>query len=78
MVDAADPLREERIAQVDAVLEDIGAGDLGVQVQLQPGDTHSLLAAMASMQRPHTPLAAISSPMIRKTARCPSVNRAAI
>ncbi|SIQ02586.1 GTP-binding protein HflX [Solilutibacter tolerans] len=28
VVDAADPLREERIAQVDAVLEDIGAGDL--------------------------------------------------
>ncbi len=28
VVDAADPLREERIAQVDAVLEEIGAGDL--------------------------------------------------
>lgn len=28
VVDAADPVREERIAQVDAVLEDIGAGDL--------------------------------------------------
>lgn len=28
VVDAADPLREERIAQVDAVLEDIDAGDL--------------------------------------------------
>ncbi|MBS7459011.1 ribosome rescue GTPase HflX [Coralloluteibacterium stylophorae] len=28
LVDAADPLREERIAQVDAVLEEIGAGDL--------------------------------------------------
>ena len=28
VVDAAGPLREERIAQVDAVLEDIGAGDL--------------------------------------------------
>ena len=28
VVDAADPLREERIGQVDAVLEEIGAGDL--------------------------------------------------
>lgn len=28
VVDAADPLRDERIAQVDAVLKDIGAGDL--------------------------------------------------
>jgi GTP-binding protein HflX len=28
VVDAADPLREERIAQVDAVLQDIGAGEL--------------------------------------------------
>lgn len=28
VIDAADPLREERIAQVDAVLEDIGAGDI--------------------------------------------------
>ncbi|HET6434704.1 MAG TPA: ribosome rescue GTPase HflX [Xanthomonadaceae bacterium] len=28
VVDAADPLRDERIAQVDAVLEEIGAGDL--------------------------------------------------
>ena len=28
LVDAADPLRNERIAQVDAVLEDIGAGDI--------------------------------------------------
>jgi GTP-binding protein HflX len=28
VIDAADPLREERIAQVDAVLEEIGAGDL--------------------------------------------------
>jgi len=28
VVDAADPLREERIAQVDEVLADIGAGDL--------------------------------------------------
>lgn len=28
LVDAADPLRDERIAQVDAVLKDIGAGDL--------------------------------------------------
>lgn len=28
VVDVADPLREERIAQVDAVLEEIGAGDL--------------------------------------------------
>ncbi len=28
VVDAADPLREERIQQVDAVLEEIGAGDL--------------------------------------------------
>src|SRR5690554_1135560 len=28
LVDAADPLRDERIAQVDAVLEDIGAGDI--------------------------------------------------
>ncbi|HEY0310365.1 MAG TPA: ribosome rescue GTPase HflX [Luteimonas sp.] len=28
VVDAADPLREERIAQVDAVLAEIGAGDL--------------------------------------------------
>ncbi|NLB57897.1 MAG: GTPase HflX [Gammaproteobacteria bacterium] len=28
LVDAADPLRDERIAQVDAVLEEIGAGDI--------------------------------------------------
>ena len=28
VIDAADPLREERIAQVDAVLEEIGAGDI--------------------------------------------------
>ena len=28
LVDAADPLREERIAQVDAVLAEIGAGDI--------------------------------------------------
>jgi GTP-binding protein HflX len=28
VVDAADPLREERIAQVDAVLEEIGVGDI--------------------------------------------------
>jgi GTP-binding protein HflX len=28
VVDAADPLREERIAQVDAVLREIGAGDI--------------------------------------------------
>ncbi|MCL7714142.1 ribosome rescue GTPase HflX [Stenotrophomonas mori] len=28
LVDAADPLREERIAQVDAVLHEVGAGDL--------------------------------------------------
>lgn len=28
VVDAADPLREERIAQVNAVLEEIGAGDI--------------------------------------------------
>ncbi|HEY5850697.1 MAG TPA: ribosome rescue GTPase HflX [Lysobacter sp.] len=28
VIDAADPLRDERIAQVDAVLKDIGAGDL--------------------------------------------------
>jgi GTPase len=28
VIDAADPLREERIAQVDAVLNDIGAGDI--------------------------------------------------
>jgi GTP-binding protein HflX len=28
VVDAADPLRDERIRQVDAVLEDIGAGEL--------------------------------------------------
>ncbi len=28
VIDIADPLREERIAQVDAVLEEIGAGDL--------------------------------------------------
>ncbi|MFC4728758.1 ribosome rescue GTPase HflX [Coralloluteibacterium thermophilus] len=28
LVDAADPLREERIAQVDAVLEEIGAGEI--------------------------------------------------
>ena len=28
VIDAADPLRDERIAQVDAVLEDIGAGDI--------------------------------------------------
>lgn len=28
LVDAADPLRDERIAQVDEVLKDIGAGDL--------------------------------------------------
>jgi GTP-binding protein HflX len=28
VIDAADPLREERIAQVDAVLEEIGVGDI--------------------------------------------------
>ena len=28
VIDAADPLREERIAQVDAVLQEIGAGDI--------------------------------------------------
>jgi GTP-binding protein HflX len=28
VIDAADPLRDERIAQVDAVLEEIGAGDI--------------------------------------------------
>ena len=28
VVDAADPLRDERIAQVDSVLQDIGAGDI--------------------------------------------------
>ena len=28
VIDAADPLRDERIAQVDAVLQDIGAGDI--------------------------------------------------
>src|SRR5690606_5431175 len=28
VIDAADPLREERIAQVDAVLAEVGAGDL--------------------------------------------------
>jgi GTP-binding protein HflX len=28
VIDAADPLREERIAQVDAVLEEIGAGEI--------------------------------------------------
>src|SRR5688572_3476356 len=28
VIDAADPLRDERIAQVDSVLKDIGAGDL--------------------------------------------------
>ncbi|KRD74830.1 ribosome rescue GTPase HflX [Lysobacter sp. Root983] len=28
VIDAADPLRDERIAQVDAVLQEIGAGDL--------------------------------------------------
>jgi GTPase len=28
VIDAADPLREERIAQVEAVLEEIGAGDI--------------------------------------------------
>src|SRR5690606_11093001 len=28
VVDAADPLREERIAQVDAVLAETGAGDI--------------------------------------------------
>ena len=28
VIDAADPLREERIAQVDSVLNDIGAGDI--------------------------------------------------
>ena len=28
VIDAADPLRDERIAQVDAVLHDIGAGDI--------------------------------------------------
>ncbi|MCA1714922.1 MAG: GTPase HflX [Gammaproteobacteria bacterium] len=28
VIDAADPLREERIAQVDVVLEEIGAGDI--------------------------------------------------
>ena len=33
------------------VVRRIGAGDLGVQVQLQAGDTHSLLAAMSQMQQ---------------------------
>ena len=28
VIDAADPLRDERVAQVDAVLQDIGAGDI--------------------------------------------------
>ena len=28
VIDAADPLREDRIAQVDAVLQEIGAGDI--------------------------------------------------
>ncbi|BCT91329.1 GTPase HflX [Lysobacter helvus] len=65
IIDAADPLREERIAQVDAVLEEIGAGQIpqllvynkidrieGAQARHDAtGDAHDPVHARAARER---------------------------